>query len=155
MQSHNTGHAVRIYFVKTVLFLITKHFQSVSVFLDDKDKFDLSDTSLVWCYLFLQLCDKKQWTGRLFLLLSQGLRRWDYLPNPSLSPIPTVCFHHVSSPGHCTPSRPEPEGGHGPHWWARGQRFVAWGLFPSDNWEVRLGKSNFQKYDFFQFQFPT
>lgn len=47
MQSHNTGHAVRIYFVKTVLFLITKHFQSVSVFLDDKDKFDLSDTSLV------------------------------------------------------------------------------------------------------------
>lgn len=79
---------------------------------------------------FLQLCDKKQWTGRLFLLLLRGLRRWDYLPNPSLFPIPTVCFHHVSSPGHCTPSRPEPEGGHGPHWWKRRQRFVCGAVSP-------------------------
>nr|XP_046237968.1 general transcription factor 3C polypeptide 3 isoform X2 [Scatophagus argus] len=36
----------------------------------------------------------------------EGLRQWDYLPNPSLSPIPTVCSHHVSSPGHCPPSWP-------------------------------------------------
>lgn len=38
-------------------------------------------------------------TARDFLLLPWGIRFEDYLPNPSFCPVPTVCSHHVSSPG--------------------------------------------------------
>lgn len=37
-----------------------------------------------------------------------GIKSEDYLPNPSFAPVPTVCFHHVSSLGHCPPLGPGP-----------------------------------------------